>query len=199
MDDLPRQLANRLPLKCGKCKHTDRIDIVADRRNGIVEIHCNYCGNFATVGMKTRWPFTEVVKQESQNIELSKNVNPAQQEVSVGTYGKKCEASGCEKKSWLKGLCHKHYIEKHGEYIPENPFKGPKKKAEKVETKRAVTETIPPETETNSVEYVSVDHKTIPLLQIFLEPELLDALTKRAKAEYRSVEMQAAYILSKGL
>lgn len=133
-----------------------------------------------------------------------------EKEGEVGTSNNSCKIEGCVKKSWVDGLCGKHYTEEHGEPYKPQPRKVSNKEArariernQKAEEifEQAMTEEKDknPQTETNSVEYVSVDQETIPLIRIFLEPELLDALTKRAKAEYRTIELEATYLVVKGL
>lgn len=113
-------------------------------------------------------------------------------EADVGTYNKKCEAAGCEKKSWLKGLCHKHYMEKYGEYVP---------------VKRGTGVTVPPKKEKVPVpekaEPVPVPENgqclPMPVIQVFLDADLLDRLVKAARKDFRHPEQQAAYLISKGL
>jgi hypothetical protein len=158
--------------------------------------------------------FNEVTAERLAQQEIQQQINTglmmmgenmaADKEAEVGTSNNSCKIEGCEKKAWVDGLCGKHYTEEHGEPYKPQPrkigmkLKLPDPPGVKV-TKQAGPETKPPETETNSVEYVSVDHETIPLIRIFLDPELLDALTKKAKAEYRTIELEATYLVAKGL
>ena len=194
MDDLPRQIDTRPPLECGKCGHTDQIEIKDD------EIHCYFCGNFAIIGMKSRWPFRNIglSKVVNQGNHVGKSpVEGTKKEEPMGTYGKKCEAPGCEKRSWLKGLCHKHYIEKHGEYIPQNPFKGPRPKKDKLGPVPAT----PPPVVSRAVLVPENGQCSpmIPVIQVFLDADLLDRLVKAAKKDFRNPEQQAAYLIHKGL
>jgi len=56
----------------------------------------------------------------------------------------------------------------------------------------------PPKPAPLRVEVKQAEPEPVPLLQIFLDPELLEKLAKRAKAEYRTPEQQAAYLIDKG-
>lgn len=122
----------------------------------------------------------------------------AQQEQTAGTspltvfekeepMAKKCSVSGCDKKSWLKGLCYKHYREKYGEYVPE-------KKGNGVVLPKAAHNKA-----TEEFAYPVRPAEPIPPIQLFLYPELLDKLTKAAKKEWRTPEGQAAYLIEKAL
>ncbi len=53
MDELRLQMASELPLECGKCNRTDQVRVVGD------EISCHFCGNYAIVGVRARFPFVE--------------------------------------------------------------------------------------------------------------------------------------------
>jgi formate dehydrogenase assembly factor FdhD len=44
-----------------------------------------------------------------------------------------------------------------------------------------------------------VMQQSVPLFTIFLDPELLDALTEAAKKAYRTPELHAAYLIDKGV
>lgn len=100
---------------------------------------------------------------------------------------KKCSYPGCDKRSWLKGLCHKHYTEKYGEYVPE-------KKGNGVVLPKAAHNKA-----TEEFAYPVRPAEPIPPIQLFLYPELLDKLTKAAKKEWRTPEGQAAYLIEKAL
>ena len=90
----------------------------------------------------------------------------------------KCKFEGCDKQILAGGYCYRHYKEVNG-----HPYKGGLKnhKGGNIE--------MP---EKNNQE-------PIPLFRIFLDPELLEKLTKKAKEEFRTPEQQAAYMLSKEL
>jgi hypothetical protein len=128
----------------------------------------------------------------------------------------KCSVEGCEKKVWVKGYCAKHYTEAFGKaYKPPSEAA---KRASRVKAKpEAIQERVeqgkipPPFSETKApepepkaptladkLEQIEAE-KAIPLFQIFLDPELLDELTKKAKAEYRTPEQQAAYLIDRAL
>ena len=205
MDDLPRQIDTRPPLQCGKCRHTDQIEVKGD------EIHCYFCGNFAIVGMRARWPFRTLGEAKHQNIEISKDVNrgdngdtPAVQdkktkEAPMGTYGKTCAIPNCEKKSWLKGYCHKHYIEKFGEYVPENPFKNRAKKEPMPKVDRKLTKAVFPEQAAVGQDENEKDPAPLPGIRVIIPDKLLEKLAVVAEREYRTISQQAAYFVTKGL
>lgn len=117
--------------------------------------------------------FEEVVKVELTNHE----------EPTMGTYGKKCEAPGCEKRSWLKGLCHKHYIEKHGEYVPQSTRPYKKKVAEKqvAATKEAA---------------VCIE---TPHVIVYMPEDIKRALEERADKEFRTPQNQVLWFVVRGL
>lgn len=113
----------------------------------------------------------------------------------MGIYNKKCEAPGCEKNSWLKGLCHKHYIEKYGEYVPVKRGTGvvvPKKE-------KRPTEAIIPEQAAMEQGENRKDPAPLPGLRIIIPDKLLEKLAFVAEREYRTVNQQAAYFVTKGL
>ena len=192
MDNLPRQIDTRPPLECGKCRHTDQIEIKDD------EIHCHFCGNFAIIGMKSRWPFRNIglSKVVNQGNHVGKSpVEGTKKEGPMGTYGKTCAIPGCEKKSWLKGLCHKHYIERFGEYVPVKRGTGvvvPKKE-------KKPTEAIIPEQAAMEQGENRKDPAPLPGLQIIIPDKLLEKLAIVAEREYRTVNQQAAYFVTRGL
>lgn len=177
MDDLLRQIDTHPPLECGKCRHTDQIEIKDD------EIHCYFCGNFAIIGMKSRWPFRNIglSKVVNQGNHVGKSpVEGTKKEGPMGTYGKTCAIPNCEKKSWLKGYCHKHYIEKYGEYIPQSTRPYKKKVAEK---QMATTK------ETNEAPHVTV----------YMPEDIKRALEERADKEFRTPQNQVLWFIVRGL
>ena len=214
MDDLPRQIDTHPPLECGKCRHTDQIEIKDD------EIHCHFCGNFAIIGMKSRWPFRNIglSKVVNQGNHVGKSpVEGTKKEGKMGTYGKTCAIPNCEKKSWLKGLCHKHYIEKFGEYVPVKrgtgvvvPKKEPRVKLKPEAIQKAVEEgRISQEKGARLMHETTVqvmeqgenrkDPAPLPGLRIIIPDKLLEKLAIVAEREYRTVNQQAAYFVTKGL
>jgi hypothetical protein len=63
-------------------------------------------------------------------------------------------------------------------------------------------ESKPKESHNKAVEefaYQASPPEPIPLIQLFLYPKLLEALTAAAKKEWRTPEGQAAYLIEKGL
>ena len=113
----------------------------------------------------------------------------------MGTYGKTCAIPNCEKKSWLKGLCHKHYIERFGEYVPAKRGTGvvvPKKE-------KKPTEAIIPEQAAMEQGENRKDPAPLPGLRIIIPDKLLEKLAFVAEREYRTVNQQAAYFVTKGL
>lgn len=98
-------------------------------------------------------------------------------EENVGKYGT-CKFEGCTKKILAGGYCYRHYKEVNG-----HPYTGVFKnhKGGNIEV---------PE---------KGNQEPIPLIQLFLYPELLDKLTKAAKAEWRTPEGHAAYLIEKAL
>ena len=129
--------------------------------------------------------FEEVVKVELTNHE----------EPTMGTYGKTCAIPNCEKKSWLKGLCYKHYIEKFGEYVPVKRGTGvvvPKKE-------KRPTEAIIPEQAAMEQGENRKDPGPLPGIRVIIPDKLLEKLAVVAKREYRTINQQAAYFITKGL
>ena len=98
-------------------------------------------------------------------------------EENVGKKGK-CRFDGCDKQILAGGYCYRHYKEVNG-----HPYKGG------LRNHKGGNIEVP---EKNNQE-------PIPLIQLFLYPELLDKLTKAAKAEWRTPEGHAAYLIEKGL
>jgi hypothetical protein len=196
-------------LTCSKCGHHDQIEHVTTRWGN--EIHCHFCGNVAIEGVKARWPFVERKVYGSspvlEAIRIIKAYEIAQsplttfegQEVSMATKPK-CSVEGCPKKAHVKGICDRHYREQFG-----HSYKPEKKRGQKLEPAKKVEPKAP--TLADKLEQMKAEQrkarveaeKAIPLFQIFLDPELLDELTKKAKAEYRTPEQQAAYLIDKAL
>lgn len=163
---------------CPRCMHGHQVEVITDRANSPVEYHCG-CGNYAVVGVPAKWPFMTPQKAEQQpDIGIPASVKPDDSGSSPMQVGEslktkkeeqmaKCSYPGCEKGVWVKGLCHKHYKEEHGEYVPRYKGNGvvvPKKPK-------------PPVTGIPATEQCqqAVQQGT-PLFCIFLDPELLEAL-----------------------
>lgn len=103
------------------------------------------------------------------------------------TMGKsgQCKFEGCDKVRLAGGYCYRHYKEVNG-----HPYKGGLKnhKGGNIEMPGKVQDMVTVEV-----------HSEGPFVIVRLEPETIEALRKRAKAEYRTAEQQAAYILHKEL
>lgn len=218
-----------MALICTKC------DRAEGQREGN-EIHCRYCGNVAIDGVEPRWPFKEqeIMKRdvavtgqilsgarcsEGQSpLQLAESVRP--KEVDMGK--KKCSVEGCERQSWVDGLCHRHYTEMRGEYVPKKKYPPRTKHSAKdpvPETKGAPSETKARKPETKS-------RKKPPIVPAglhagildgegkppCLEPgdtavivrftgcdQLLEDLRTLAKKEFRNIDAQILYIVDQYL
>ena len=114
--------------------------------------------------------------------------------------GKKgiCTFAGCDKRILAGGYCYRHYKEVNG-----HPYKGGQKnhKGGNIEVPEPRVR-VKPEVLAERIVLGRVKplpDSATPLFRIFLDPELLDRLTKRAKKEYRTPEQQAAYLIEKAL
>ena len=173
---------------------------------------CLKCGS---VKVEERW---NEVKQEPQQAQEAASSPMTVLKKEERMTRKKCSYPGCDKGSWLKGLCHKHYIEKYGEYVPVKkgngvvlPKEEPRVRVKPEAIERAVAEgRITPEKGARLLKeghekakeefaYQVSPPEPIPLIQLFLYPELLEALTAAAKKEWRTPEGEAAYLIEKGL
>lgn len=99
-----------------------------------------------------------------------------------------CKFEGCDKRILAGGYCYRHYKTVHG-----HKYEGGQKNHKGGNIRMTTEQKIIPAAEATQVD------PPIPLIQLFLYPELLEKLTARAKAEYRTPEQQAAYILHKEL
>ena len=98
-------------------------------------------------------------------------------EASMGKSGV-CKFEGCTKNILAGGYCYRHY-----EVVNGHKYEGGLRNHKG-----------------GNIEVPGKDNQQpIPLIQLFLYPELLDRLTKAAKAEWRTPEGQAAYLIEKGL
>jgi hypothetical protein len=98
-----------------------------------------------------------------------------------------CKYEGCDKVRLAGGYCYRHYKEVNG-----HPYKGGLKNHKGGNIRMTTEQKVIPAASATQAD-------PIPLFRIFLDPELLEKLTARAKAEYRTAEQQAAYILHKEL
>lgn len=194
-----QKLLTGKPIVCTRCMHGHAVDVITGRENAPTEYHCGFCGNYAIVGVPVRFPFMEVTKDTtrpeerktapdhnergSSPMQVGESLKPKKEKKVMAK--KKCEAPGCDKKSWMKGLCHKHYVDKYGEYVPEK--KGNGVVVEKAENRPSLAE--PSLLLTDEMVGFSL---SLPI-HVF---ELLETM---AKAEYRTPELHAAYLIDKGV
>jgi predicted nucleic-acid-binding Zn-ribbon protein len=113
-------------------------------------------------------------------------VERVKQEAKVAKSGI-CKYEGCNKSRLAGGYCYRHYKEVNG-----HPYKGGQKNHKGGNIRMTTEQKVIPAASATQAD-------PIPLFRIFLDPELLEKLTARAKAEYRTAEQQAAYILHKEL
>jgi len=144
------------------------------------------------VKVEERW---NEVKQEPQQAQEAASSPMTVLKKEERMTRKKCSYPGCDKGSWLKGLCHKHYIEKYGEYVPA------KKRSEAVLPKEAHNKAVeefaypvtPPEPEK------SKPAKHCPNLALYIPDEMYEKIVQLAEREYRPVAWQVQYLLHKGM
>lgn len=141
----------------------------------------------------------------------------------------KCKYPGCDKLGAVAGYCNNHFREFYGitaeQYRAEkrarkeDPREVAKRikadnlltleKKEKPMSKKAsnpspeeagATRPAPPPAPPKPATSGTVmAQPNCPLLQIFLDPELLEALTSAAKKAYRTPELHAAYLIDLGV
>lgn len=196
-DPKPQLLLSRRPIICTRCMHGHQVEVITGRENTPVEYHCAGCGNYAIVGVPARWPFMEVTKVEKRpdiGIPISAKHN------STGTSplqtGEKIrqEARMVTEKALRKAGITKEQYKANKLWKTESVTSV----ATRVKGTTVVAEDIPFEPRP-AKEAKPPEQEKIHLFQIFLDPRLLEKLTARAKAEYRTPEQQAAYILHKEL
>jgi hypothetical protein len=216
-------------LICTKC------DRAEGQREGN-EIHCRYCGNVAIDGVQPRWPFKEqeITKRdvpvtgqilpgarcsEGQSpLQLAESVRP--KEADMGK--KKCSVEGCEKQSWVDGLCHRHYTEMRGEYVPKRKYPPRTKHATKdpaPETRKTPAKTKAPKPETKlqkrrpaipagfpagvldgEAKPPSLEQGDVAVIVKFTGcDQLLEDLRALAKKEFRNIDAQILYIVDQYL
>ncbi|OPX99577.1 MAG: hypothetical protein A4E60_02718 [Syntrophorhabdus sp. PtaB.Bin047] len=135
---------------------------------------------------------------------------------------KKCSVEGCEKQSWVDGLCHRHYTEMRGEYVPKRKYSPRTKHATKdpaPETRKTLAETKAPKPETkprNKPPAVPADvhagvldrggeppclepGDTAVIVKFTGCDQLLEDLRVLAKKEFRNIEAQILYIIDQYL
>ncbi len=221
-----------MTLVCTKCDRSET------EREGN-EIHCRNCGNVAIDGVNARWPFKEremkketgatqeimaegsicptAAKNLSNNgqspLQLAQGIREKEADMSK----KKCSIPGCEKVSWIQGLCHRHYTEKNGEYIQKKRYLPREKKVPTpTETKGALSETKTQEPRTKSCKrktgilnpdrlnplssvtegLAGLDVGDVAVIVKFTDhTEILDNLMALAKKEFRNIDAQILYIV----
>lgn len=94
-----------------------------------------------------------------------------------------CKYEGCDKVRLAGGYCYRHYKEVNG-----HPYRGGQKNHKGGNIRMTTEQKIIPAAEATQAD-------PIPLIQLFLDPELLEKLTARAKAEYRTPEQQANFYI----
>lgn len=92
--------------RCSKCGRTDFVEVITDREKISAEYHCAFCGNYAVLGVPTRWGFVEVVKDTVKT-------KPEKEGKTMSKSGI-CKFEGCTKKILAGGYCYRHYKEVHG-------------------------------------------------------------------------------------
>ncbi|OPY69848.1 MAG: hypothetical protein A4E63_01761 [Syntrophorhabdus sp. PtaU1.Bin050] len=126
----------------------------------------------------------------------------------------KCK-KGCGRSGQCRGYCYSCFHEEYGityeAYRKHVLFRGedPREVARRIRkadlqqsderVQKAKEEFEKAMEEEREIETAPQTDQPVPLFQIFLDPELLDALTKKAKAEYRTPELHAAYLIDKGV
>ena len=181
---------------------------------------CFKCGS---VKVEERW---NEVKQEPQQAQEAASSPMTVLKKEERMTRKKCSYPGCDKGSWLKGLCHKHYIEKYGEYVPVKkgngvvlPKEEPRVRVKPEAIERAVAEgRITPEkgaqlrneSHNKAVEEFaypvtppepekSKPAQHCPNLALYIPDELYAKIVQLAEREYRPVAWQVQYLLHKGM
>jgi hypothetical protein len=128
-----------------------------------------------------------VEKENPAKIIRTELVERVKEEAKVAKSGI-CKYEGCDKVRLAGGYCYRHYKEVNG-----HPYRGGQKNHKGGNIRMTTEQKIIPAASATQAD------PPIPLIQLFLYPELLEKLTARAKAEYRTPEQQAAYILHKEL
>lgn len=146
------------------------------------------------------------------------------QEEPMSTF--KCKHPGCDKRGAVAGYCNNHFKERYGitaeqyraekrgrkedpmvvaERVREYSLAASKARVDRAsETFHAAMEE---EKEKHPVTGIPATEPfrevtgqgAIPLIQIYLDPELLEALTVAAKKEYRTAELHAAYLIDQAV
>ena len=221
-----------MTLVCTKCDRSE-----AEREDN--EIHCRHCGNVVIDGVNARWSFKEreikkevvatqeIVAEGSMCPTAAKNLSSNGQSPLQLAQGlrekegdmskKKCSIPGCEKVSWIEGLCHRHYTEKNGEYTPKKRYLPREKKVSTpTETKGAGSETKTQKPRTKSCKretgilnpdrlnplsdvtegLAGLDVGDVAVIVRFTgHTEILDNLMALAKKEFRNIDAQILYIV----
>lgn len=222
-------LLTRRPIVCTRCMHGHCVDVITGREKTPTEYHCVFCGNYAIVGMPARWPFMEVVKAEKQPdigipasvpsdntgsspLQVGESLKPKKEEKSMAK--PTCAVEGCKKPLAAVYLCEDHFKDEYGITVAE--YKANKRhrtdsasavaarlKGEKPEPKEKKQPAKPPAAPVTGIPATEqcqqvMQQEGVPL-SLYLYPELLELLTEAAKAEWRTPEGQAAYLIEKAV
>ena len=148
------------------------------------------------------------------------NIDNSKQEEKVMAY-LRCKHNGCDKGGAIQGYCNNHFAEKYGitasQYKAEkrgrseDPLEVAGRVLEKASEKRkleadqdapGLIKKAPDPAAEKAAEEIRPTlrfYSEGPFLLVTLPPEVKEALGAKAKAEYRSPEQQAAYMIEKGL
>jgi len=148
------------------------------------------------------------------------NIDNSKQEEKVMAY-LRCKHDGCDKGGAIQGYCNNHFAEKYGitasQYKAEkrgrseDPLEVARRVLKKASEKRkleaeqdapGLIKKAPDPTAEKAAEEIKPTlrfYSEGPFLLVTLPPEVKEALGAKAKAEYRSPEQQAAYLIEKGL
>ncbi len=113
-----------------------------------------------------------------------------------------CKFEGCTKKTLAGGYCYRHYKVVHGHRYEGGKINHKGGNIEMAGNEEKICVRVKPEVLAERIAQGKVKaplDSAIPLIRIFLDPELLEKLTAAAKKEYRTPELHAAWILDKEL
>ena len=148
------------------------------------------------------------------------NIDNSKQEGKVMAY-LRCKHNGCDKGGAIQGYCNNHFAEKYGitasQYKAEkrgrseDPLEVAGRVLDKASEKRkleadqdapGLIKKAPDPAAEKAAEEIKPTlrfYSEGPFLLVALPPEVKEALGAKAKAEYRSPEQQAAYMIDKAL
>jgi heat shock protein HslJ len=203
-------------LVCARCGSQS---LVSDQEYvvGVGWVSYPKCFKCGSVKVEERW---NEVKQEPQQaqVAVSSPMTVLKKEERMA----ECRIGGCGKWASVQGMCNAHFYEAYeitaGQYNQHKTSRGedPRNVVKRIAELRAERDKKakegfesaceeererrqPHNKATAEFAYPVTPPEPIPLIQLFLYPELLDALTAAAKKEWRTPEGQAAYLIEKGL